>query len=618
MAARSRCPRRPSTALGDRIPDGTRLVSVGPRRLKDFEDPRPLHLLVVPGAADDDRPLRTIDAPTNLPTPPTTFVGREDDLATLGSTLMDARLLTLTGPGGTGKTRLGLRLAAAVADRFPGGTWFVDLAAVRDPGLVHSTIAAALDLREEPGVPIARTLQAHLQPLTSLLVLDNLEQLLPTAATDVAGLIRAAPGLRVIVTSRERLRVAGEHEFAVPPLDPAGGVTLFVDRAPPVRPDAIDDRRRARGRPRHRRATRGAAARHRAGGGPGPDVRPGGHPRTPRDQPGHPGRRRARPARTPADPARRHRLEPRPPDARRAGDLPALRRLRRRLGRRASRRTSWTRTPPSTCSSLDGLEALSDKSLVKIRTMDQGEPRFERHTLLGEFAGERLDRSGERPDCERRHAMAFLDLAEEAGPYLTGSDAAPWMDRLRRDQPNLRAAMRWSLTADEPEVGLRIIAAAWRFWQLSSQLAEGAAWASELLAHPLARTVTRGSGSGRSRRRAGSPTGRTISRSVGRPTRSACDWPRSLGDDLRHRRGHYDLGFMGVTDQDIAFLQEHETIALEIFERIGLVEGVVRARQALVLVNFLRGDYAEARALEELNLVEFERFGAAPQGHRTA
>ncbi len=596
------------TALGDRIPEGTRLVSVGPRRLKDFEDPRPLHLLVVPGAADDDRPLRTIDAPTNLPTPPTTFVGHEDDLATLASTLSDARLLTLTGPGGTGKTRLGLRLAAAVADRFPGGTWFVDLAAVRDPDLVHSTIAAALDLREEPGVPIARTLQAHFQPLTSLLVLDNLERLLPTAATDVAGLIRAAPGLRVIVTSRERLRVAGEHEFAVPPLDPAGGVTLFVDRARLVRPDAIDTDaelaavraivERLEGLPL---AIELAAARIRMFGPvailerleTSLDILAGGA----RDLP-----ERQRTLRGAI--AWSHDLLT--PD-----EQAIFRRCAVFAGGWGADVAQDVVDPDAALDMLvvDGLEALSDKSLVRIRTMDQGEPRFERHTLLGEFAGERLDRSGERPDCERRHAMAFLDLAEEAGPYLPGSDAAPWMDRLRRDQPNLRAAMRWSLTADEPEVGLRIIAAAWRFWQLSSQLAEGAAWSSELLAHPLAgRDVRIKIGALAAQ---GGIAYWANDFAIGRAAyEERLRLAEGLGEDRGIAEGHYDLGFMGVADEDIAFLQEHETIALEIFERIGLVEGVVRARQALVLVSFLRGDYAEARALEALNLVEFERFGA--------
>ena len=596
------------TALGDRIPEGTRLVSIGPRRLKDFEDPRPLHLLVVPGAADDDRPLRTIDAPTNLPTPPTTFVGHEDDLATLASTLGDARLLTLTGPGGTGKTRLGLRLAAAVADRFPGGTWFVDLAAVRDPDLVHSTIAAALDLREEPGVPISRTLQAHLQPLTSLLVLDNLERLLPTAATDVASLIRAAPGLRVIVTSRERLRVAGEHEFAVPPLDPADGVTLFVDRARLVRPDAIDTDAelaavgaivaRLEGLPL---AIELAAARIRMFG-PGAilerletslDILAGGA----RDLP-----ERQRTLRGAI--AWSHDLLT--PD-----EQAIFRRCAVFAGGWGADVAQDVVDPDAALDMLvvDGLEALSDKSLVRIRTMDRGEPRFERHTLLGEFAGERLDRSGERPDCERRHALAFLDLAEEAGPYLTGSDAAPWMDRLRRDQPNLRAAIRWSLTADEPEVGLRIVAAAWRFWQLSSQLAEGAAWSSELLAHPLAgRDVRIKIGALAAQ---GGIAYWANDFAIGRAAyEERLRLAEGLGEDRGIAEGHYDLGFMGVADQDIAFLQEHETIALEIFERIGLVEGVVRARQALVLVNFLRGDYAEARALEALNLVEFERFGA--------
>ncbi len=594
--------------LAGQAPDGTSLVSVGPRRLKDFEDPRPLHLLVVPGAADDDRPLRTIDAPTNLPTPPTNFVGRDGDVATLSTALAETRLLTLTGPGGTGKTRLGLGLASSVADRYPGGTWFVDLAPIRDPDLVQGTIADALDIREEPGVPIARTLQTHLQPLVTLLVLDNLEQLLPRAATDVADLLRSAPGLRIVVTSRERLRIAGEREYDVPPLDADGGVQLFLDRARLVRPDAVTSDAdlvavrgivaRLEGLPL---AIELAAARTRMFGpeailerlATSLDLLAGGA----RDLP-----ERQRTLRGAISWSH---------DLLSADEQAIFRRCAVFTGGWDAEHAQGIVDPDGHLELLvvDGLEALSDKSFVRIDQTDHGEPRFERHTLLHEFATERLDRSGERPECERRHALAFLDLAEAAGPHLAGPDSPTWLDHLTHEQNNLRAAMRWSLTVDEPALGLRIVAAIWRFWQLRSQLGEGASWARELLAHPLAGADAMV--------RIGALTaqgGIAYWANDFATTRAAyterLELAEGLGDEHEIAEAHYDLGFMGVVDEDIAFLQEHETIALDMFERLGDHDGAVRARQALVLVHFLRGDYAEARALEVFNLEQFERTGA--------
>jgi predicted ATPase/class 3 adenylate cyclase len=590
------------------VAPGTELVDAGERRLKDFEIPRVLYRLVVPGAADDERALRTIDAPTNLPTPATNFVGREDEIGGLTSALAETRLLTLTGPGGTGKTRLGLRLAVAVADRFPGGTWFVDLAPLRDPTLIPATIAAALGIAEEPGTPIRRTLEASLKPLVSLLVLDNLEQLLPQAATDVAELLLSCPKLQVLVTSRERLRIAGEREYNVRPLDAESGVKLFLDRARLVRPDvATTDAElaavgaivtRLEGLPL---AIELAAARTRmfaptailerltsslellAGGA--------------RDLP-----ERQRTLRGAISWS--HDLL--------SGDEQAI------FRRCAVFHDSWDAgraqeviDPDGRLELLvvDGLESLSDKSFVRIEPTAHGEPRFRRHTLLSEFALDRLDESGERAECERRHAMAFLEVAEVAGPNLGGTDTPTWVDRVGYEKANMRAAMRWSLTVDEPAVGLRILSATWRYWQLTSQFAEGAMWARELLAHPLATNdiqVRIGA--------LAAQGGIAYWANDFATTRAAyterLDLAEQLGDELALAEAHYELGFVGVIENDVDFLQMHETIALEIFERLGVPNGVVRARQASVLVHFLRGEYREARDLEVVNLAQFEKAGA--------
>ncbi|MEO8461733.1 MAG: adenylate/guanylate cyclase domain-containing protein [Chloroflexota bacterium] len=213
------------------------LVDDGPRTVKDFEEPARLYRLVVPGAAADERPLRTLDVPSNLPGDVTTLVGREAEIDELREVLSGSRIVTLTGPGGSGKTRLGLGVAQAVRTQFPHGVWFIDLATVRDPGLLESTIAVTLDVRESATSGIAEVLGAYLRDRTMLLVLDNLEQLLPDAAQIASRLVRSAPSLRLLVTSRELLRISGEQGYPVPPLDPDASVALFIDRARALRPD---------------------------------------------------------------------------------------------------------------------------------------------------------------------------------------------------------------------------------------------------------------------------------------------------------------------------------------------------------------------------------------------
>ncbi|HEY2888492.1 MAG TPA: adenylate/guanylate cyclase domain-containing protein, partial [Candidatus Limnocylindrales bacterium] len=217
--------------------DGATLSDDGLRAVKDFDEPLRLYRLIVPGAADDNRALRTIDVPTNLPGEVTAFVGRESELERLRGLLGGSRIVTLTGPGGSGKTRLALALAHQVRSSFPHGVWFVDLAAVRDPALVEASIGLVLGVKETADRPMAEALRANLRDHVVLLVLDNLEQLLPTAADTVARLVRDAPQVRLAVTSRELLRIAGEQGYVVPPLDASAGIELFEERAKAHRPD---------------------------------------------------------------------------------------------------------------------------------------------------------------------------------------------------------------------------------------------------------------------------------------------------------------------------------------------------------------------------------------------
>lgn len=204
--------------------------------------------------------------------------------------------------------------------------------------------------------------------------------------------------------------------------------------------------------------------------------------------------------------------------------------------------------------------------------------------------------------------MVFLALAETVGPKLVGADSDPWLDVLDHEQHNLRAAMRWSLISGEPEVGMRIAASVWRYWQIRTQMAEGTAWTAELLAH---------SGEIDSRARIGA-----LSADAGMAYWNG-DFERArrhyierlslaerLADDQLMAEAHYELGFLGMVDQDPEFVRQHEETALGLFEKAEDAEGMVRARQALVLVRVLMGDFLGARELERINLAEFRRVGA--------
>jgi len=246
------------TLVESALPEGVQLRDLGEHRLKDLQRPERISQLVVADLPAEFPPLRTLGAHRhNLPILPTPLIGRETELAAAKELLMrnGVRLVTLTGPGGSGKTRLALQLAAAVIDRFEDGIYFVGLAPVVDATLLASSIARAIGVHEVAGRPIMEILKDYLREKRVLLVLDNFEQLLP-ATPYVADLIAACPWLTILVTSRAVLHVYGEHDFPVPPLklpDRRSGlsvrhltqyeaVRLFIDRAHAVRPEfAITD-----------------------------------------------------------------------------------------------------------------------------------------------------------------------------------------------------------------------------------------------------------------------------------------------------------------------------------------------------------------------------------------
>ncbi len=581
--------------------DGAELRLDGLRAVKDFADPLPLHRLVIPGAADDPRPLRTIEIPTNLPGDLTTFIGRDEEVAAVGDELLVSRIVTLTGPGGSGKTRLALATARAVRARFPHGVWFVDLAGVRDPAQLEGSVAGSLGIRESADRTVDEALRTHLRERTALLVLDNLEQLLPDVAERVAVLVRGAPDLRVLATSREVLRISGERHHRVPPLEVDAAVGLFLDRARASRPDlALDAETIGAARAIAERlgglplAVELAAARVRLLApaqilerlGRALDLGGGA-----RDLP-----ERQRTLRSAI--AWSH-------------DLLSTeeRRLFARLGVFASGFTpagaAAIADPDGDLGMdvLDGLESLADKSLVRVEPAIGGEPRFGLHPLLREYALERLDDADERAQVERRFAAMCADIAAAARPWMLGADATEWLARLDVEDHNFRAAVDWSLANGRPEDGLRIVGPVWRWYHQRGRLREGRALLEALLARPepvdpRVRADGLAALGGLAYWLDDAPAARLA-------YEERLGLAEGIGDTAPLAEAHYDLGFIALVQDRPEALRTHEQRAVELFTEAGDESSIVRARQALTIGTFLAGDYAEAAALSRLDLDVF-------------
>jgi predicted ATPase/class 3 adenylate cyclase len=486
----------------DHLPADITLRDMGERRLKDLIGPERVYQLIAPDLPADFPPLKTLDArPSKLPAQTTRFIGREKEVRAIKKQLSDSnvRLLTLSGVGGTGKTRLALQAAAELVDDFEHGVFFVPLAALSDPRLVLPTIAHAFDVREAAGRSLQEQLEEHLREKELLLVLDNFEQVVDSSPI-VIDLLTAAPRLKVLATSREVLRLSCETDYPVPPLslpDPKQlppleqlaqyeAVALFTERAVAVKPGFTVT---------NQNAPAVAGICYRLDGLPLAIELAAAHARV------------LPPQRMLEELS--HRLTFLVDGAR---DLPARQktlrgaidwshtlltgdeqRLFRRLGvfvgGCAPEAIETVCNVESVSHVLDTAESLVGKSLLK-ETEADGEPRFAMLETIREYAGEKLVAAGEEQRVRERHRDTFLALAEDAEPKLKGAEQAQWLQRLNDEHENLRAAFEWCLAAAGSSGGLRLCGALRQFWWMRGHIAEGREWCARALAQAGSEELT--------------------------------------------------------------------------------------------------------------------------------
>jgi predicted ATPase/class 3 adenylate cyclase len=609
----------------DGLPDGVGLDDLGEHRLKDLAHTERIFQLAIEGLPVEFPPIRTLETPTNLPIQRTSFVGRERDVARIKELLRGPGLLTLTGAGGSGKTRLALRTAGELLDAYPEGVFLVELAPITDPRLVPSAVAAAVGARAEGSRSVIEALRDQIRHREMLLVLDNFEQVLE-AAPMVGDLLDTAPRLRVLVTSREPLHVAGEREFAVPPLEvPAAeghgqperisryeSVALFVQRAQAVDPTF---------RLTEENAPAVAEVCLRLEGLPLAIELAASRVKLLSPQ------------------AILERLERRL-ELLTGGpvDVPARQRtLREAIGwsydlldeteRALFRRLSvfaggWTLGAAEAVTNpqrelggdiLDLLGSLVDKSLLQRMPSSSEDARFRMLETIRAFGGEQLGAAGEAEATQDRQAAHFLEVAEAAEPHLRGLEQKRWLDELELEHDNLRAALRRVIEAGHAVIGLRLIAALWRFWHLHSHLAEGRRWCEEVVALPAA--------SGRTRERA---RGLTALGGVAywqedvpafrRAYEEALAIARELGDRAAEAEGVFNLSFAPALEGDIAGAVAMVEESRAMFEELGIHRGVADALWILGIVARLEGDVPRSRALAEeslrLHREAGDRFGA--------
>ncbi len=606
--------------LGGILPADTTLRDHGEHKLKDLSRPERIWELAIGGLRIEFPPLRTLNAiPNNLPTQLTSFLGRQKELAEARRLLSEGRLLTLTGPGGTGKTRLSLQIAADSTDRFPDGVYYVPLGQIAMAALVVPTIAQAVGIVDPGSRPLDRLVE-HIGEKCVLLVLDNFEQVIEAAA-QVNELLARAPKMSVLITSRSPLRVYGEREYPVPPLgvpDPkhlpslAGlsqfeSVALFIERAMAVRPDfAVTSANapavaeicaRLDGLPL---AIELAAARVRLLG-----------PQAIMDRLGDRLGLLSSGARD--LPERQQTLR---------GAIAWSHDLLDQVDRRVFARFSVFAGGATLDVAekvifdkgehgdvLEAIGSLVDKSLIRQETQADGQPRFRMLETIREFALEQLAATGEDEPLRERHAATVLGFAEEASTEVFGPDQRLWLDRCEADHDNLRAAMAWALTNDRGDTAMRLLVACWRFWQIRGYLAEARDHANRVLALPSAlaqpefRAAAVEAAAGIAYWQADLAAARTW-------YQEGLDLARASGDDRRIANALYNLSFAyALTRDDQAAAQSIVEEVLEISRRLGDDALIARSLWALSNTKFFFGEVEGLMEATDEALAIFRRLG---------
>ena len=569
----------------DHLPEAAALRDLGERRLRDLRRPEQVFQLLHPALPADFPPLRSLDnpgLPNNLPLQVTSFIGREKQVEEVKALLTNTRLLTLTGAGGGGKTRLSLQAAADLLDQYFDGVWLVELAALSDPALVPQAAANVLGVKEVPGQPISLALTEWLKTKRLLLILDNCEHLLTACATLATDLLRSCPDVHILTSSREPLSVAGEQTYRVPSmtlpdaqeaqtvesLSQYEAVRLFIERTKAVQPSfAVTDGNapavaqvcwRLDGIPL---AIELAAARVRSLSAEGISRRlddrfrlltGGSRTALPRQQT----------LRALIDWSYDLLTEP---------EKGLLRRLSVFAG-------GWTlAAAEAVCAGeqeeewqvLDLLTSLVDKSLVVYEEGSGDGDRYRFLETVRQYAGDRLLENGEAEAGRRRAAVWFLGFAEEGEPRMVGPEQASWLRHLETEHDNLRASLAWferhDAAAEEPAEGsLRLAGALNRFWAVRGHYAEGRQWVTKALES--------------AKEREGSSVSAVRARAL------------------------FGAGYLAYNQSDYVSAQALYAECLEMQRQLGNRKGVGTMLDNLGNVAYEQGDYARARSLYEESL----------------
>jgi predicted ATPase/class 3 adenylate cyclase len=492
------------------LPEGVTLLDLGHHRLRDLPEPMQLFQVVHDRLPSQFPALRGGDAfEHNLPVQLTTFVGREEELARSSDLLAASRIATLTGIGGCGKTRLALRVAAHHLTEFPSGVWLAEFTYVSDADLVPRIIAQAVGVPDEPGRDLLDSVAMRLRQAPALLVFDNCEHLLGPLASAIDRLLRAAPGLKVLATSRERLGVHGEAVYVVPPMSVPSreesesadramehdAVRLFSNRASLARAGFEVDDSNARDVGRICRAVDGIPlAIELAAGRVG--ALSVGQVATLLE-----GRLEIVGSSTRTGDRRHQTME-----ATLDWSYQLLTPFEREvLAQLATFSGSFAlEQVEAVCGVADGDDATLQAVLALLeKSLVAGDTTTGRYRLLEpvrRYAADKLAASGRHAELTRRHAEFFRDLVETAQDEAEGATQAEWLDRLETDHDNIRAALRWAIEGGETDLALRIAVAVWTFWKLRGSLVEGRDWLEQVIhlaegaTHPLLAQALYGAG----------------------------------------------------------------------------------------------------------------------------